>query len=48
MGRQYLINVIFTRLGGKFKNWVDARVLARHDEVKEEGNKYIEIDAEIA
>ena len=48
MGRQYLINVLYTRLGEKFKKQVDKRVDARHQEVKEEGNKFIELDAEMA
>lgn len=48
MGRQYLINVLYTRLGEKFKKFVDKRVDARHQEVKEEGNKFIELDAEMA
>ena len=30
MGRQYLINVLYTRLGDKFKKWVDERVDQRH------------------
>ena len=48
LGRQYIINVIYTRVGQKFKDWVDARVNARHEEVKVEGKKYIELDPEIA
>jgi len=48
LGRQYLVNVIYTRLGDKFKLWVDGRINARHEEVKVEGKKYIELDAEIA
>ena len=47
LGRQYLINVIYTRLGEKFRKWVDQRVDTRHEEVKVEGNKYIELDPEI-
>ena len=30
MGRTYLINVLYTRLGDKFKQWVDKRVVQRH------------------
>ena len=26
MGRQYLLNVIYTQVGQKFKDWVDQRV----------------------
>ena len=48
MARQYLINVIYTRCGDKFKKFVDDRVNARHLDVKEEGNKFIELDPEIA
>ena len=44
MGRTYLINVLYTRLGEKFKTWVDERVERRHQEVREEGKKYIELD----
>ena len=47
-GEQYIINVIFTRVGQKFKDWVDARVNQRHEEVKVEGKKYIELDPEVA
>ena len=47
LGRQYLINVLYTSLGEKFKQWVDVRVEKRHQEVKEEGKKYIELDPEI-
>ena len=44
LGRQYLINVLYTRLGQKFKEWVNERVNARHAKVKEEGDKYINLD----
>ena len=47
LGRQYLINVLYTSLGEKFKQWVGVRVEKRHQEVKEEGKKYIELDPEI-
>ena len=36
LGRQYLANVLYSRLGQKFKDWVDERVNARHAKVKEE------------
>ena len=39
---------MYTRLGDKFKQWVDARVDKRHEEVKKDGQKYIELDAEVA
>ena len=48
MGRQYLINVIYTRLGDKFKKWVDERVNERHSKIKDEGKKYIDLDPEMA
>ena len=48
MGRQYLINIIYTRVGEKFKKWVDDRVNKRHEDIKVEQNKYIELDPEIA
>ena len=48
LGRQYIINVIYTRLGEKFSNWVNERVDQRHQTVKEEGNKFIELDPELA
>ena len=40
--------MVFTRVGQKFKDWVDARVNERHEKHKTEGNKYIELDPEIA
>ena len=30
MGRSYLINILYTRMGNRFKTWVDERVNARH------------------
>ena len=33
--RQYIINVIYTKVGEPFKKWVDARVGERHEKVKE-------------
>ena len=48
LGRQYIINVLYTRLGDKFKDWVDEKVNARHEKVKKEGNKYIELEPELA
>ena len=46
--RQYVINIIYTKVGEKFKKWVDERIDARHEKVKDDGNKYIELDPEIA
>ena len=40
--------MIFTRVGQKFKDFVDARVNQRHEEVKVEGKKYIELDPQVA
>ena len=48
MGRTYLINVLYTRLGEKFKVWVDQRVEQRHLKVKEEQKKWIKLDPEMA
>ena len=47
MGRQYLLNCLYTRLGDRFKKWVDERVEKRHREIKEEGKKYIDLDPEM-
>ena len=33
MPRQYIANVIYTRLGAPFANWVEKRVNARHQKV---------------
>ena len=46
--RQYLINLIHTKLGEKFRNWVDERVNARHNELKEKQDMYIELDPQLA
>jgi hypothetical protein len=46
--RQYIINIMYTVLGGQFSDWVDERVNARHDGVAEEGEMYIELDPEVA
>ena len=45
--REYLINVIFTKVGEPFKNWVDERVGMRHEKVKEKGEMFVELDPEI-
>ena len=47
LGRQYLINVLYTVLGDKFKHWVGQPVDQRHQEVKDDGKKYIELDPEL-
>ena len=46
--RQYLINVIHTKLGEKFRKWVDDRVNERHNEIKEKQKMFIELDPEVA
>ena len=46
--RQYLLNIIYTKVGDPFKKWVEARTGIRHEKVKEEGDLYIELDPEIA
>ena len=48
MPRQYLINIIYTKVGEAFKDWVDERVNVRHQKVKDDGKKMIEMDPEIA
>ena len=47
LGRQYIINVIFKRVGKKFKDWVYSRVNERQN-IKVQGKKYIELDAQCA
>ena len=46
--RQYLINIIYTKVGEAFRQWVDERVGARHEKVKDKEEKYIELDPEVA
>ena len=46
--RQYIANVIYTRLGKPFGNWVDAKVNERHLKVTDDRNMNIELDPEIA
>ena len=46
--RQYLINIIHTKLGEKFRHWVDDRVNQRHNEIKEKQKMFIELDPEVA
>ena len=46
--RQYLINIIHTKLEDKFRNWVEERVNQRHNEIKEKQQMFIEVDPEIA
>ena len=45
--RQYLINIIYTKVGDTFKNWVDEKVDERHEKIKEDGNKMVEMDPEL-
>ena len=46
--RQYLINVIYTKVGEPFRKWVDEKVGLRHEKVKEKEEMYVELDPEIA
>ena len=46
--RQYVINVIYTLVGQKFRDWVDVRVNERHEEIADKQQLYIEMDPEIA
>ena len=48
MPRQWIINIIYTKVGDKFKEWVDGKVNERHEKVKVDGEQYIELDPEIA
>ena len=48
MPRQYLANVVYTKVGKPFYDWVDARVRVRNQKVTSEANMGIEMDAEIA
>jgi len=43
-----VINIIFTKVGEKFANWVNEKVNERHERRKDEGNQYIELDPEVA
>ena len=44
MPRQYIINVIHTKLEEKFREWVEKRVAQRHLEIKEKQKMFIELD----
>ena len=46
--RQYVINVIYTKVGNAFREWVDKRVGLRHEKVKDKEELYVELDPEIA
>ena len=46
--RQYIINIIFTKVGEKFATWVNEKVNERHEKVKDDGKQYIELDPEVA
>ena len=48
MPRQYIANVINTRVGAGFAKWVDDQVMARHAKVVDTRNMTIEMDPEIA
>ena len=46
--RQWLANVIYTRLGERFKAWVDGHVKERHEKYVQRHNCLIDMDPEIA
>ena len=46
--RQWIINVLFTILGGDFADWVDQHVKARNTGRLEEKQQLIELDPAIA
>ena len=46
--RQWLANVIYTRLGQLFKDWVDRHVKARHEKYTSKHNLLIDMDPEVA
>ena len=46
--RQYIANVVHTRVGAGFSKWVDDQVKARHAKVVDTKNMAIELDPEIA
>jgi hypothetical protein len=46
--RQWLANVIYTRYGQPFKDWVDAHIKARHEKFASKNNLLINMDPEIA
>ena len=46
--RSYLCNLVYSIVGEPFKEWVDERVNRRNTRVAVEGNKYINMDPEIA
>ena len=48
MPRQYVVNVIYTLAGQKFREWVDALVNKRHEEIAEQRQLYIDLDLEVA
>ena len=46
--RQWLANVIYTKYGQQFKDWVDAHIKARHEKFASKNNLLINMDPEIA
>ena len=46
--RQWLANVIYTRYGQQFKDWVDDHIKARHEKFASKNNLLINMDPEIA
>ena len=48
MSRAYIANVIYTKVGEPFKDWVNAQVDARNEKVAIEGDNVISMDPRIA
>jgi hypothetical protein len=48
MPRAYICNVIYTRLGDDFQEWVDVRCKQRNEEIAVEKDLNIHLDANIA
>ena len=46
--RQWLANVIYTKLGERFKAWVDHHVSERHQKYVQRHNILIDMDPEVA
>ena len=45
--RQYIINLVYTIVGDRFKEWVDAVIDARNARITTERNLGIQLDPEI-
>ena len=48
MSRAYIANVIYTKVGQPFKDWVNSQVDARNEKVAIEGDNVISMDPRIA